>query len=86
LGRQPKETKAFFLEPKPLQFGVGVASACELVAAAISAHLELHPEHIDCALDSKNAFNSWCRSEMWQPLLDKNPSIYSLVKLMYGDA
>ena len=81
-----KETKAFFLEPKPLQFGVGVASGCELVAAAISAHLDLHPEHIDCALDSKNAFNSWCRSQMWQPLLDKFPSIYSLVKLMYGDA
>jgi hypothetical protein len=56
------------------------------VAAAISAHLDLHPEHIDCALDSKNAFNSWCRSQMWQPLLDKFPSIYSLVKLMYGDA
>ena len=56
------------------------------MAAAISAHLDLHPEHIDCALDSKNAFNSWCRSQMWQPLLDKFPSIYSLVKLMYGDA
>jgi hypothetical protein len=76
---------AFFLKPKPLQFGVGVASGCELVAAAISAHLELNPNHIDCALDAKNAFNSWCRSRMWQPLLDHFPSIFSLVKLMYGD-
>ena len=75
----------FFLKPKPLQFGVGVAAGCETVAAVISAHLELNPNHVDVSLDSKNAFNTWCRSRMWGPLLGRFPSIFCLAKLMYGN-
>jgi len=34
------EISAFFLEPRPLQFAVGLAGGCELMAAAITAFLD----------------------------------------------
>ena len=79
-----KEVQAFFLTPLPLQFGVGVPSGCELVAAAITAHLNSNQSHIDISCDARNAFNSWCRSQMWDTLTTHFPSLVSLVKLMYG--
>jgi len=78
------EVLSFFLNPKPLQFGISVAGGCELMAAAIRAHLEDHPSHIDICCDAKNAFNSYCRSKMWAPLRSKFPSLYSLARVMYG--
>ncbi len=38
---------AYFLKPKAIQFGVGVPGGCEIMAAAINAHLELHQDHVD---------------------------------------
>ena len=40
---------------------------------------------MDLSSDLKNAFNSYCRSKMWDVLRDNFPSLYSLVLLMYGD-
>ena len=80
------DVRNFFLKPVPLQFGVGVASGCELMAAAISAHLERNPSHIDISCDVRNAFNTWCRTRMWGPLLKNFPSLYRFVSLIYGSA
>ena len=76
---------SYFLNPAPLQFGVGVPSGCELVAAAIGSHLEAHPGHIDISSDQANAFQQWRRSKMWPTLRQHFPSMYSFVKLLYGD-
>ena len=76
----------FFLQPSALQFGVGVSGGCEIMVAAISAHLERFPLHIDVAADAKNAFNTWCRSQMWATLHRNFPSLYAFVKLVYGDS
>ena len=54
------------------------------MAAAINAHLEMHPDHVDISCDARNAFNSWCRTRLWQPLLTTFPAIYALCKLIYG--
>ena len=80
LGKLKTDVQKYFLEPAPLQFGVGVASGCELVAAAISAHLEQNPSHILASLDGKNAFNTWSRDRMWDTLLESFPSIATPVK------
>jgi hypothetical protein len=76
-------TKAqqFFM---PLQFGVGVKNGCELMSSAISAHLRLHPEHSVISCDTKNAFNSFDRSQIWKPLRTHFPEIEKLVQLAYA--
>jgi hypothetical protein len=56
------------------------------MAAAINAHLEANPGHIDISFDARNAFNTWCRSKPWGPLLATFPSIFALCKLIYGSA
>jgi hypothetical protein len=76
----------YFLKPKAIQFGVGVPAGCEIMAAAINAHLELHQDHVDISCDARNAFNSWCRSRLWEPLREKFPSLYAFTKLLYGQA
>ena len=55
------------------------------MAMAIATHMEEHPDHVDISCDARNAFNTWCRSRLWGPLLEKFPSMFALVKLMYGD-
>jgi hypothetical protein len=74
----------YFLEPKPLQFGVGVQGGCELMASAIEAHLRINPTSIVLSCDAANAFNSVCRSKLWDVLRTKFPSLYALVRMMYG--
>jgi hypothetical protein len=76
----------YFLKPKAIQFGVGVPGGCEIMAAAINAHLELHQEHVDISCDARNAFNSWCRSRLWDPLRKTFPSLFAFAKLLYGQA
>ena len=78
------EIITFFLKPKPLQFGQFLPGGCELMAAAIRAHLEANPDHIDISCDAKNAFNSWCRTRCWGPLRQRFPKLYSLARLLYG--
>ena len=48
LGLSHKETDAYFLgaHAKAKQFGIGVASGCNLMAAAIESHLRQNPTHI----------------------------------------
>jgi hypothetical protein len=77
---------AYFLKPKAIQFGVGVPGGCEIMAAAINAHLELHQDHVDISCDARNAFNSWCRSRLWEPLRKNFPSLFAFAKLLYGQA
>ena len=85
LAKESENIQDFFLKPRPLQFGVGVQGGCEVVAAAITAKLALEPGSVDLSSDLKNAFNSYCRSKMWDVLRENFPSLYSLVLLMYGD-
>ena len=56
------------------------------MAAAINAHLELHQDHVDISCDARNAFNSWCRSRLWEPLRKNFPSLFAFAKLLYGQA
>ena len=77
---------AFFLKPAAVQFGVGIPGGCELMVSAIKLYLEANPNHIDISCDAKNAFNTWDRKKMWSVLQRHFPSIYSFVKLMYGDS
>ena len=56
------------------------------MAAAISAHLEQNPTHIDISCDARNAFNTWCRTRMWRPLRTHFPSLYRFVSLIYGSS
>ena len=86
LVQKSAEITKFFLEPKPLQFAVGLAGGCELMGAAIGALLSEHVGWIDVAADAKNAFNSFCRSQMWGPLLENFPDLAALGRLMYGSA
>ena len=60
--------------------------SCELMAAAITAFLDENQGWVDIAADAKNAFNSFCRSRMRDPLLQHFPSLAALGRLMYGDA
>ena len=55
LGLSHKETDAYFLgaHAKAKQFGIGVASGCNLMAAAIESHLRQNPTHIAIAGDSR---------------------------------
>ena len=54
--------------------------------SAITALLDVHPEWLDIAVDAKNAFNSFCRTKMWGPLLEHFPNLTALGRLMYGEA
>jgi len=45
-----------------------------------------HVVWVDVAADAKNAFNSLCRSQMWDPLLESFPDLAALGRLMYGSA
>jgi hypothetical protein len=74
----------YFLQPRPLQFGVGVQGGCELMASAIEAHLRANPTSIVLSCDAANAFNSVCRSKLRGVLRAKFPSLYALVRMMYG--
>ena len=69
---------------RPFQFGVGVQGGCELMASAIEAHLGVNPTSIVLSCDAANAFNSVCRSKLWGVLRAKFPSLYALVRMMYG--
>jgi hypothetical protein len=81
------DIQAFFLKPSSaIQFGVGMQGGCELMATAIALHLEAHEDHVDVSCDARNAFNSWCRSQLWDPLYKNFSSIYTFVKLVYGEA
>ncbi len=81
------DIQRYFLQPDSvLQFGVGVQGGCELMAMAIATHMEEHPDHVDISCDARNAFNTWCRTRLWGTLKEQVPSIYALVKLMYGEA
>ena len=86
LVQQSAKITKFFLEPKPLQFAVGLAGGCELMVSAVSALLDEHPDWVDLAADAQNAFNSFCRSKMWGPLLEHFPNMAALARLMYGSA
>jgi hypothetical protein len=80
------DIQKYFLQPAALQFGVGVSGGCELMAAAINLHLQRFPGHIDISCDTRNAFNSWCRTRLWDPLYQNFPSLFAFVKLVYGEA
>jgi hypothetical protein len=69
---------------RPFQFGVGVQGGCELMASAIEAHLESNLTSIVLSCDAANAFKSVCRSRLWGVLRDKFPSLFALVRMMYG--
>ena len=62
LVQKSAEIAKFFLEPRPLQFALGLAGGCELMGAAIGSLLSEHVGWVDVAADAKNAFNSFCRS------------------------
>ena len=86
LVQQSARITSHFLEPKPLQFAVGLAGGCELMISAIAALLDVQPEWVDIAADAKNAFNSFCRTKkMWGPLLEHFPNLAALGRPMYGD-
>ena len=86
LGLSHKETDAYFLgaHAKAKQFGIGVASGCNLMAAAIESHLRQNPTHIAIGADSRNAFNSYDRSVMWAIARTHFPHLECLLRLMYG--
>jgi len=56
------------------------------MAAAINLHLQRFSGHIDISCDARNAFNSWCRTQLWDPLHQHFPSLFAFVKLVYGEA
>jgi len=56
------------------------------MVSAVTAILDEHPDWVDLAADAKNAFNSFCRSRMWGPLIEHFPSMAALGRLMYGEA
>jgi len=53
---------------------------------AITAFLDENQGRVDIAADARNAFNSFCRSRIWGPLLQHFPSLAALGRLMHGDA
>jgi hypothetical protein len=74
----------YFLEPRPIQFGVGVQGGCELMAAAVEAHLGSNPSHISMGCDAANAFNSVCRTKLWPVLRRRFSSMEAFVRVLYG--
>ena len=56
------------------------------MGAAIDALLSEHAGWVDVAADAKNAFNYFCRSQMWGPLIETFPDLAALGRLMYGNA
>jgi len=86
LVQKSAEITKYFLEPRPLQSAVGLAGGCELMGAAIDALLSEHVGWVYVAADAKNAFSSFCRSQMWGPLIENFPDLAALGRLMYGNA
>ena len=82
--KESSSINKYFLEPRPLQFGVGVQGGCELMASAIDAFLRANPSAIVLSCDAANAFNSVCRTKLWGNLRTNFPSLYALVRMMYG--
>ena len=74
----------YFTEPRPIQFGVGVQGGCELMAAAIDAHLYANKSHITMSCDAANAFNSVCRTKLWTELRRRFPSLEAFVRVLYS--
>jgi hypothetical protein len=70
---------------QPAQFGVGTQNGCELMINAITARLKLNPGDICINSDVKNAFNSFSRAKLWEPLRRHFPSLEHLVRLAYMD-
>ena len=48
------------------------------MGAAIDALLSENAGWVDVAADAKNAFNSFCRSQMWGPLIENFPDLAAL--------
>ena len=80
LSKLSKDVKKHFL---PVQFGVGIQNGCELMINAIKARLKLNPDDICISCDVKNAFNSFDRGKLWQPLREHFPSLEAFVRLAY---
>jgi hypothetical protein len=74
----------YFLEPRPVQFRVGVQGWCELMAAAAEAHLGSNPPHISMGCDAANAFRSACRTELWSVLRRRFNSMEAFARVLYG--
>jgi hypothetical protein len=84
LQKESTAINRYFLEPHPIQFGVGVQGGCELMAAAVEAHLGANPSHISMGCDAANAFNSVCRSKLWPVLRERFSSLEAFVRVLYG--
>jgi hypothetical protein len=84
LQKESAAINRYFLEPHPIQFGVGVQGGCELMAAAVEAHLGANPSHISMGCDAANAFNSVCRSKLWPVLRERFSSLEAFVRVLYG--
>ena len=74
----------YFTEPRPIQFGVGVQGGCELMAAAIDAHLYANKSPITMSCDAANAFISVCRTKLWTELRRRFPSLEAFVRVLYS--
>jgi hypothetical protein len=84
LQKESTAISRYFLEPRPIQFGVGVQGGCELLAAAVEAHLGSNPSHISMGCDAANAFNSVCRTKLWSVLRRRCSPMEAFVRVLYG--
>ena len=69
--------------PLPCQFGVACASGLDALVHAVDAHLQIHPDWVDAAVDMRNAFNSMHRRAFFEVVGRDFPELFPWVSCMY---
>ena len=69
--------------PLPCQFGVACRSGLDALVHAVDAHLQIHPDWVDAAVDMRNAFNSMHRRAFFEVVGRDFPELFPWVSCMY---
>ena len=68
----------------PIQLGVGVAGGAQCIGHALRAGAKAHPDHVTCATDFRNAFNTISRDAILQAVSERHPELFPFVHWAYS--
>ena len=83
VARQLKRRVAALLSP--VQFGVGVDGAGDILPTAVRLLLAMHPEWVCITTDARNAFNSVSRRAVLDALRRYLPELLPYISVFYAD-
>jgi hypothetical protein len=68
----------------PIQLGVGVAGGAQCIGHALRAGAAAHPDHVTCATDFRNAFNTISRDAVLAAVSERHPQLFPFVQWAYA--